>query len=168
MPLHLEDRDVLAEAEGLGSVLIVPCCMCPAVTAAVDEGEPFLRLFRHGLKSAPFERRIDRLRSRLDERGVRTGVFGSPLPHQWFLCMCPAGRREKLRRRAAGFDAAVVLGCETAVETVRESVGPTGCRVIEGMTATGYMNAKLRVRLPCDVSFDDCKFVPRSVDKGPG
>ncbi|MHC5002217.1 MAG: hypothetical protein ACYTJ0_03765, partial [Planctomycetota bacterium] len=160
MPLHLEEKDVVSEAAGLESALIVPCNMCPAVTAAVDDGQPFIQLFRHFLKSTPFERRISELRSRLSERGVDTDVFRSPMPHQWFLCMCPSGRRKRLRKRAAGFDAAIVLGCETAAETVRDAVRSTDCRVIEGMAVTGFMNAKLKFRLPGNITFDDCKLVP--------
>ena len=164
MPLHLEDKDVMPEVAEFESVLIVPCNMCPAVTAAVDDGEPFIRLSRHLLRSAPFERHIRELQARLTERGVRSEVFRSPLPHQWFLCMCPSGRREKLRQRAARHDAAIVLGCETAVETVRDALRSTECRVIEGMTVTGFLNARLTFRLPCTISFDDCKLVPLSVD----
>lgn len=162
MPIHLDDRDVLAEADGLRSALIVPCNLCPAVTVAVREEKPFLRLFRNFLKSAPFERHIGTLRSRLADKGVETEVFRSDLPHQWFACMWPSGHRKKLEKRAGKHDAAIVLGCDTANETVREAVEPTGCKVIEGMEVAGLMNAKLRVRFPCDVSFDDCKIVPVS------
>ena len=154
----------MSETAGLKSALIVPCNMCPAVAAAVDDGEPFIQFFRYFLRSAPFERRISELQSQLSQRGVHSAVFRSPLPYQWFLCMCPSARRRKLRSRAAGFDAAIVLGCATAVETVRDAVGSTDCRVIEGMTVTGFINARLKFHLPGAISFDDCKFVPISVE----
>ena len=35
MPIHLDDLDPVSEAEGLDSVVIVPCNLCPAVTVAV-------------------------------------------------------------------------------------------------------------------------------------
>ena len=47
MPIHLEDQDVVSEAATVSSALIVPCYMCPAVTVAVREDKPFLRLFRN-------------------------------------------------------------------------------------------------------------------------
>ena len=56
MPLHFEDIDVVTEAKGSSSALIVPCNMCPAATVADRENKPFLRLFNKFLKSAPFEK----------------------------------------------------------------------------------------------------------------
>jgi hypothetical protein len=160
MPIHLNDVDVLPEVAGLSSVLIVPCNMCPAVTLAVRQDKPFIQFFKTLLKSVPFERHIATLQSRLRDKGVKTQVFKSSIPHQWFVCMWTSGRRNKLSRYARRHDAAIVLGCDTATETVRDSVESTGCKVIEGMEVAGFMNAKLRVSLPCDVSFEDCKVIP--------
>ncbi len=166
MPLHFEDRDVTSEVAGMSSVLIVPCNMCPAVTVAARENKPFLRLFRNFLRSDPFERHIRSLRTRLLGRGVRTDVFRSRLPHQWFLCMATSARREKLRKEVSRYDGAIVLGCETAAETVRDAARSTGCDVIEGMQTVGFMNAKMKFRLPGNVSFEDCKVVPMSGQNG--
>lgn len=162
MPLHLNDLDVGSEVAGLRRVLIVPCNMCPAVSAAVDADEPFLRLFRSAVKSAPFEARITALQARLGKSGVDSSVFRSTLYHHWFLCMWTAGRRRKLRDCAKGYDAVIVLGCDSAVETVREAVESTDCKVITGMEAVGFTNAKLKFSLPCNVSFEDCRTVPIS------
>jgi hypothetical protein len=162
MPIHLEDLDVATEVAGLRSVLIIPCNMCPAVTVAVREKKPFIRLFSNFLKSDPFEQHIRALRSRLEERGVTTEVFKSDIPHQWFACMWTSGRRKKLQRVAKQHDAAIVLGCDTATETVRDAVRSTGCKVVEGMEVTGYMNAKMKLHLPCNLSFEDCKIIPIS------
>ena len=65
MPIHFDDLDVVSEAAGLNSALIVPCNMCPAVTVAVRERKPFMQLFRSFLKSVPFEQYLTALRSRL-------------------------------------------------------------------------------------------------------
>jgi hypothetical protein len=136
--------------------------MCPAVTVAVREKMPFLQFFRSFLKSAPFEQHIKALQSRLRDNGVDTKVFKSNLYHQWFLCMWTSGRRKKLLKHAKKYDAVIVLGCDSASETVRDSVKSTDCKVIEGMEVAGIMNAKLRLHLPCNVSFEDCKIVPIS------
>jgi hypothetical protein len=136
--------------------------MCPAATVAVREQKPFLQLFRSLVKSAPFERYIEALQSRLADKGVRTEVFKSRLYHQWFLCMWTATRRDKLRNRATRHDAIIVLGCDSATETVREAAEASGCKVIEGMKVSGIMNAQLSVHLPGKVSFDSCKIVPIS------
>jgi hypothetical protein len=160
MPIHLTDLDVVSEAEGLSSALIVPCNMCPAVSVAVDRKQPFMKLFRSWLRSAPFERHIETLRSRLAERGVTTEVFRNPLYRQWFMCMWTEGRRRRLRKRAKPHDAVIVLGCDTANETVREAVEPTRVRVIEGMQVAGLMNARLSFRLPGTVDFEGCRIIP--------
>jgi hypothetical protein len=162
MPIHFRDLDVVSEAEGLSSALIVPCNLCPAVTVAVREQRPFMQLFRSLLRSPPFERYIRALRTRLGENGTRTDVFRSNLYHQWFLCMWTSGRRAKLRKRASEYEAVVALGCESATETVRDAVEGTGCRVIEGMKVTGIMNAQLKLHLPCSISFEECNVVPIS------
>jgi hypothetical protein len=139
--------------------------MCPAVTVAVNEDKPFIQFFRSFLKSAPFEQHIKALQSRLEEKGVKAKVFKSNLPHQWFMCMWTSGRREKLRKSATRHEAVIVLGCDTATETARESVGSTSCKVIEGMEVSGFMNGKLKLSLPFNVSFEDCKLVPISQRK---
>jgi len=162
MPIHLEDLDVVSEASGVSSALIVPCNLCPAVTVAVDRKQPFLKLFKSWLKSAPFEQYFKDLQSRLGERGVKTKVFRNPIYHQWFLCMWTEGRRRKLQNEAKGHDALIVLGCDTANETVRDAVQSTGARVIEGMRVAGLMNAKLSFELPGNVTFKDCRIIPIS------
>ena len=159
MPLHLEDVDIIHEVEGLSSALIVPCNMCAAATVAINEEKPFLQLFKNFLKSAPFDQYIKRLQSRLGEKGVKSTVFKCNLPHQWFLCMCTQGRKRKLQESTKQYDAAIVLGCDSAVETVRDAAKSTGCKVIEGMKIGGIANATLKFHLPGNISFEDSKIV---------
>ena len=162
MPIHFNDLDVVSEVAGLSSALIVPCNMCPAVTVAVREEEPFIQFFRNFLKSAPFEQHLKALQSRLGEEGVDTKVFKSYFPHQWFLCIWTSRRCKKLQKYAKQYEAAIVFGCASATQTVRDSVESTGCRVFEGMEFEGIMNARLKFHLPCNVSFEDCKTIPIS------
>ena len=97
------------------SYYVVPCNMCPAITVAVKEKQPFMQFFRSFLKSAPFERHIRALQSRLREKGVITKVFKSNLYHQWFLCMWTSGRRKKLQEYAKQYEAVIVLGCNSVI-----------------------------------------------------
>ena len=157
MPIHLDDLDVVSEVAGLRSALIVPCNMCPAITVAVREKRPFIQLFKSLLKSAPFEQYIRALQSRLREKGVTTEVFKSNFIHQWFLCMWPSAHRKKLQKYAKQYEAVIVLGCDSATETVRDLV--KSAKVIEGMEVAGIMNAQIRFHLPANVSFENCKTV---------
>jgi hypothetical protein len=159
MPIHFEDQDVVSEAAGLRTALIVPCNLCPAVTVAVRENRPFMRFFRSPVKSAPFEEYLEALQSRLSEKGLSTKVFRSNLYHQWFMCMWTSRRRKKLQKQAKNYDAVIVLGCDSAAETVR-GVVPADVKVIEGMKATGIMNGELGFRLPGTVHFGNCRTVP--------
>ena len=162
MPIHLNDLDVISEVGGLSSALIVPCYICPAVTVAAREKKPFIQLFKHFLKSAPYEKYIKALQSRLKEHGVKTEVFKSIPYHHWFMCMWTSGKRKKLRKRVEDYDAAIVLGCDSANETVRDAVKSTGCKVIEGMFVSGIMNAEMKFYWPGNISFENCKIVPIS------
>ncbi len=165
MPIHFNDIDVISEVAGLSSVLMVPCYMCPAVTVAVREKKPFIQFFRSFLKSTPFEQYMTTLQSRLKEHGVKTKVFKSIPSHQWFMCMWTSRKRKKLQKCAEQYDAVIVLGCDSATETVRDAVKSTDCKVIEGMEVAGIMNAQIRFHLPGNVSFDNCKTVPISQQK---
>jgi hypothetical protein len=160
MPIHFNDLDVATEAEGLRSALIVPCYMCPAVTVAAREKKPFIQLLSHFLKSPPFEDYLKNMQTALRGRGVEPRVFKSRLVHQWFLCLWTTGQRRKLKREIHKYDAVIILGCDSATETVSELVETADCKVIKGMEAVGFMNAKMSFRWPCDVSFEECKIVP--------
>jgi hypothetical protein len=139
--------------------------MCPGVTLAMREKQPFIQVFKHFLKSEPFENHMRVLQAQLRAHGVNTKIFRSIPYHQWFMCMWTSKKRNKLQQQAEQYDAVIVLGCESAAETVRDVVKPISCRVIEGMEPTGIMNAKMRFHLPCNVSFEDCKIIPRSNQK---
>jgi len=160
MPIHFSDLDVTSSVAGLKSALIVPCNLCPAVTVSVREKKPFMRLFRNPLKSLPFDDYLKALQSRLREHGIRADVFKSTLYHHWFMCMWTTRKRKQLQDRAKKYDAVVVLGCESATETVRKAVESTGCRGIAAMKVTGIMNAELKFGLPADISFQNCAVVP--------
>ena len=162
MPVHFSDLDVVSDIEGIGSALIVPCMMCPAATVAVRDEKPFIQIFKSPFRSPPFERYIKALQSQLADKGVRTEVFRSRLYHHWFMCMWTNGRREKLRKCVGQHDAVIVLGCDSATETVTEAARTAGRRVIEGMQVNGIMNARLKFQVPGTVSFAGCKTVPIS------
>jgi hypothetical protein len=160
MPIHFHDVDLTPEVSGLRSALIVPCIMCPAVTVSIREKQPLMRLFRSLFKSAPFERYLDALQARLMHQGIKTDVFKSRLYPHWFLCMWSSARRKKLTRRAHGYDAVIVLGCNSATTTVQDAVETTGCKVLEGMQVGGLTNAKMKIGLPANIAFEDVKIVP--------
>lgn len=159
MPIHLEDLDVVSEVEGAGSALVVACNMCAGASLAMKENRPFIEFFRSLLKSPPLERYIRRLRSALGEKGVKTKKFKSGVIQQFFLCLWTSRERSRLRRCAKEYEAVIVLGCDSAIKTVRDSVKGTGCKVIKGMEVAGIMNTKPRFDFPCNISFEESKII---------
>ncbi len=135
-------------------MLIVPCRFCPAASLAEREEKPYLEPFRKLLRTPSYESYIGALKSRLESQGIQTGVFDSRLPHQFVVCMWTSGRRKDLARHAAGYDALLVLGCDAAVETIRQSIGSSGCRVIPGMEAEGIMNVIPTLRFPFNIRLE--------------
>ncbi|MHC4132305.1 MAG: hypothetical protein ACYSSP_05200 [Planctomycetota bacterium] len=160
MPIHLDDLDITSEVEGLGSALIVACNMCAGASLAMKENKPFIRFFGSLLKSPPLKRYIKRLQSQLREKGVKTKWFKGGIVQQFFLCLWTSKQRNKLQKYAKKHEAVIVLGCDSAIETVRDSVKGTDCNVIKGMEVAGIMNTKPKFNSPCNMSFEDSKIIP--------
>lgn len=154
MPLHLEALDVSADLEGFKSVLIVSCPVCPPVSLATDKDSPLIEFFKHGIKTGAFEDYIRELRQLLEDRGIKTGVFTSYLPCA-ATCLWTGGQRRRLLKRANDYDAALVLGCESAKYTVEETLKNTNCRVILGMQLVGITNAKVKIQFPFTVKLEN-------------
>lgn len=151
MPIYLDETEVLSEVLGLESVLIVPCRFCPAASLAVKNNEPYIEFHRRFLQTAAYERSIKSMKDSLETRGIWTDIFESHLLHQFVICMWTPKRRQKLLECAQKYDAMVVLGCESAVQTVRDSVKSTGCHVVKGMKSEGVMSLKPTFQLPCNI-----------------
>ena len=111
MPFYLEESDVIPKVAGLRSVLIVPCRFCPAASMAVRQSKPYIEPLRRLLKTEAYESTIEAVKRRLEDRGIETSVLRSRLLHQFVACMWTSRRREYLARRAAKYDAVIVLGC---------------------------------------------------------
>ncbi len=154
MPFCLSDRDVSADVAGARSVLIVPCRFCPAASLSIREKQPYLQLFRRFLRTGSFESYVRAVKAHLESKGIRATVFGSRWPHQFVVCMWTAARRRKLARHAAGYDAAIVLGCDAAAETVRNCTASSLCRVVPGMAVEGIMNVVPSLRFPFDIHLE--------------
>jgi len=154
MPFCLEVTDVAPEVVDFDSVLIVPCRFCPAASMAVKSNEPYIEFPRRSLKTASYERLIKSMKHSFEKRGIKTSVFKSNLLHQFVLCMWTSRRRKKLMESAKKYDAVVVMGCEAAVQTVRNALESITCDVIPGMRSEGIMSIQPRLSLPCNISLE--------------
>jgi hypothetical protein len=154
MPFYLEVEDVASKAVSFKSVLIVPCRFCPAASLAVGNKEPYIEFPRRSLKTASYERLLKAMKQDFEKRGIKASVFKSHWLHQFVLCMWTSKRRKQLLERAKKVEAVVVMGCEAAVETVRNSVESANCQVIQGMKSEGIMSIQPRLSLPCNISLE--------------
>ena len=103
MPIHLEPIDVSAELEGVGSVLIVACPICPPMSLAMQKESPLIEFFKRGIKTRAFEDFIREIREPLERRGVRTGVFTTYLPCPT-MCLWTKGQRRRFLARAKNYE----------------------------------------------------------------
>ncbi len=153
MPVHLEPLDVSADLESFRSVLIVSCPVCPPMCLAMQQNSPFIEFFKRGLKTGAFEEYIRSIRQPLEQRGVRTGAYSIHTPTP-MMCLWTQWQRSRLRRRARGYEAVLVLGCDSAAYTAQDVLKNTDCQVIQGMQMIGTTNATLKVRFPLTVELD--------------
>jgi hypothetical protein len=167
VPFYLDEVDLAAEVEDINSVLIVPCRFCPAASLAVKNDEPYLEPLRRGLRTSSYERFVEKVRGGFERRGIRADVFRTSLPHQFVLCMWSARRRQQLAERAQDYEAVLVLGCEGAVQTVRNALGSVDCRVIQGMECHGLMSVKPSLSFPGRLSLELDSVNPRLRLEGP-
>ena len=153
MPLHLESLDLSDRLKSYKSVLLVSCPVCPPASLASDNDSLLIEFFKHGIKTPAYEEHLKELRKSMEAKGIRTGVFTSYLPCPT-TCMWTAGQRNRLRKRAMNYDAALVMGCESAQCTVEETLKSTKCDAILGMRLVGITNAKLKLKFPLNIKLD--------------
>jgi hypothetical protein len=153
MPILLQPTDLTSQLEQFGSVLIVSCPVCPAASMAIARKEPLFEFFKHGFKTDALEDHIRSIQADLERRGVRTDAFTIRMPHP-LMCLWTARQRERLLKRAIGFEAVLVLGCHSAAMTAEEALKDTDCKVFLGMREVGLTNATIRYRPPARVELD--------------
>ncbi len=159
MPIYLKEVDLLAEVVKFQSALIVVCRFCPAASLAVRNNKPYIEFFRRLLKTQPYEELIDNMQSRLKKEGLKTSVFKGNLLN-YLICLWTSGGRKKFVKHASQFEAVVVMGCESAYESVQEMLEWTNCQVFPGMESEGVLNAIPKVHLPFNISLEKFKVTP--------
>ena len=153
MPIYLEPRDVTADLEQFGSVLIVSCPICPPMSLAMQTKKPFIEFFKHGLKTKAFEDYVKSIREPLEQRGVRTDVYSTRAPCP-LMCLWTDGQRRRLLERAEDYEAVLVLGCNSATSTVKDVLKHTDCQIFQAMRMRGIANATTKFRFPLTVDLD--------------
>ena len=154
MPFSFKFDEDISKFTQYKSVLIIPCRFCPAASSSVKNKKPYFEFLSKFLKTDSYERFIESLKSNLERSGIKTSIFRSRIIHQFVLCMWTSKRRKKLLDRAKEYDALIVLGCEAALQTVRDSVKSSSCKVVPGLETEGVMSIRPRLHLPCNLSLE--------------
>ena len=153
MPVYLEPQDVSADLENFKSVLIFSCPICPPMCLAMQKKSPFIEFFKRGFKTGAFEDYIKSIREPLEKRGVKTGVYSVRMPIP-MVCLWTGRQHKRLLRKAKGYEAVLILGCDSATYTVKEALKSTDCQIIQAMQMTGIANATVKFRFPMKVELD--------------
>ncbi|HSH07235.1 MAG TPA: hypothetical protein VLA41_06200 [Burkholderiales bacterium] len=154
MPINLEPKDVSADLAHISSVLIVYCPVCPQISLAMQADSPWIELLKSGLKTGALEEHIKDIRTSLEQRGVRSDVFTMRLPLPT-MCLWTKGQRDRLLKRAEGYEAVLVMGCDSARYTAQQTLRRRACRLVQGMKMIGITNATVRYRIPMTFELRD-------------
>jgi hypothetical protein len=165
MPFHFKPIDDISEYSQYKSVLIIPCRFCPAASSSINNNEPYFEFLRKFLKTDSYERYIKNLKSQFEEKGIKADVFKSKIIHQFVLCMWTSKRRQKLLNSAKEYEALIVLGCEAAVNTVKDAVQSASCKVFQGLETEGIMSIQPRIHLPANISLELQSLTPLALQK---
>ncbi|WP_027236501.1 hypothetical protein [Leisingera caerulea] len=153
MPIFLEPAEVIDDLKEFRSVLIVSCPICPPMCVSIQQKSPFLQPLKHGLKTPAFEDYIASIREALAGHGVRSEAFTLRLPVP-MMCLWTARQRARILKRAQGFGAVLVLGCDSATYTAADALRGTDCKVFQGMEVKTITNATTALGPSATVTLD--------------
>jgi hypothetical protein len=163
MPLYLKDVDVVPEVAKFQSALIVLCRFCPAASLAMRKDKPYIEFFRRLLNTGSYEQLVNTMQSRMDNVGLKTNVFEGnslPMPLNFIVCFWTSGQREKLLKHAHQYEAIVVMGCESAYQSVCDILKSTDCQIFLGMESEGVFEAIPKFSLPFNISLELSNVMP--------
>ncbi len=150
MPVNLTPKDVTDQLADFNSVLIAACPVCPPMCIAMQKQEPFIDLFRHGIKTGAFEDHIQSIRDSLARRGARTDVFSIHAPTP-MMCLWTERQRKRFLKRAQDYEATLVMACDSGTVSAKDALKQTDCKVVQAMEMNGVINATTTIRFPLTV-----------------
>ena len=153
MPIFLKPLDMVDELKGFRSVLIVSCPICPPMCVSIQQKKPFLQPLKHGLKTKAFEDYVIAIEEVLKKHGVRTDAFTMRFPVP-MMCLWTERQRARIAKRARGFDAVLVLGCDSATYTAVDALKDIDCKVFQGMQVKSITNATTNLSSWVTVALD--------------
>jgi hypothetical protein len=148
MPLALKPKEIKNEFDGSKSVLIVACSVCPKMCLAAQNKKPYFSLFGGSSKNA-LKEYMQSLHNLLTQKGIATIIFKASIDAP--MCLWPLKNRQKITKLADNHDAIAVIGCDSALATVKSSVTSAGKNIVQIMDVAGIANFISRINFPFDI-----------------
>jgi hypothetical protein len=129
------------------SVLFVICEVCPKMCMSVKQNRPYVSLSRLFGKKDFFDEYIAGLQKNFADQEVQTGVFRNQKLNS-MMCLWPQKQRDMLSEYSKKFQAIAVIGCQSAVFTVKDSMKSRDIKIYPMMHVEGIANFKSRMEFP--------------------
>jgi hypothetical protein len=129
------------------SVLFVICEVCPKMCMSVKQNRPYFSISRLIGTRDFFDEYIAGLRKRFEDQGLSTGVFKNKKLNS-MMCLWPQKERDMLSTCSKKYRAIAVIGCQSAVFTVKDSVKTRDIKIYPMMIAEGIANFKSKMEFP--------------------
>jgi hypothetical protein len=147
MPLYMEPAPVDSSIYLSESVLFVVCEVCPKMCMSVKQSRPYFSASRLFGKGDFFDEYIAGLRKNFELKGLRTSVFKNKKLNS-MMCLWPQKQRDVLLEYSKKFQAIAVIGCQSAVFTVKDSLKSRNIKIYPMMRAEGIANFKTKMGFP--------------------
>ncbi len=148
MPLALKPKEIKTEFDNNKSVLIIACGVCPKMCLAAQNIKPYFSLLGSSKENA-FKEYMQGIRNKLAQNGIASAVFQAPIDTP--MCLWPLRNRQKITKLANNHDAIAVVGCDSALATVKSSVISADKNIVQMMDVIGIANFVSRISFPFNI-----------------
>jgi hypothetical protein len=151
MPLALKPKEIKTEFDNNKSVLIIACSVCPKMCLAAQNNKPYFSLLGSDRENA-FQEYLRGMRNQLAQKGIASAFFKAPVDTP--MCLWPLKNRRKITRLADNHDAIAVVGCDSALATVKSSLATNDKNIVQMMDVAGIANFISRISFPFNIHLE--------------
>ena len=147
MPLYMKPAPIDASIFSHESVLFVVCGVCPKMCMSVQQDRPYFSPGRLFGRKDFFDEYVAGLRKKFQDKGLRADVFKNKKLNS-MMCLWPQNQRDLLSKHSEIFQAVAVIGCQSAVFTVKDSLRSQNKKIYPMMQVEGIANFKTKMEFP--------------------
>ena len=147
MPLYMKPAPIDASIYSHESLLFVVCEVCPKMCMSVQQDRPYFSPGRLFGRKDFFDEYIKELRKKFEDKGLSTDVYKNKKLNS-MMCLWPQNQRDMLSKYSKKFQAVAVIGCQSAVFTVKDSMQSQNKKIYPMMQVEGIANFKTKMEFP--------------------